>query len=399
MATFLYRGFDAEGRRAGGAKEFPSETMMKSWLEKSGITDFQIFISETKYNRDVYAYVTPKELSVFCKQMSVLFFSHITLMEGVNILCEQTDNKQLKQALKEIYDLMDKGNTLSEAMCMYDHVFSSYLLSMVVIGETSGTLDAVFSRMSDYYDKESKIRKKVKSAVTYPAILTLLMTAIVVLLIVRILPMFNDILRSMGAELPAATAMILGAGQFLARYGLIILAVIIAVVIACIIYFRTEKGKLLFDEMRFKIPAYRFITKRIITSRFARSHAILFNSGVQILNALEDITVLMGNRYLEGKLRIAVEKAKNHEDLTEALTEVGVFPTLFLKMFNIGERTGNLDEMLDKAASVFDDEVDDAVERFTALLEPILIIILSLIVGVILLSVVLPMITVMNAIG
>ena len=399
MATYLYRGSTHDGRRVGGAKSFASESQMKDFLEKKGVINFDIFESQTVWKRGVYKTVTPKELSVFCKQISVLFHSHITLMEGLAVLVEQSENAQLKQALSEVYGFMERGFSFSEAMGMFDHVFTSYLLSMVVIGETSGTLDAIFSRMSAYYDKESKIRKKIRSAITYPAILTVLMLSIVVLLIVRILPMFGDILESMGSEMPAATSAILGAGSFLAGYGLFIVLGVAIIVVGIVVWSRTEKGMLVFDKIKFNIPAYRYITRRVITSRFARSLAILFRSGVQLLNALEDITVLMDNRFLEEKLKDAVEKAKNREEITDTLAKIGVFPVLFLKMFKIGEKTGHLDDMLDKAASVFDDEVDDAVERFTAMLEPILIIILSVVVGVILLSVVLPMITVMNAIG
>ncbi|MDR1664458.1 MAG: type II secretion system F family protein [Clostridiales bacterium] len=399
MATLLYRGFNADGRRLCGARSFSSEAQMKEYLDKKGVVNYDIFTSTTVYKQGMYKSVSPKELSVLCKQMSVLFHSQITLMEGLSVLVEQSENKQLKQTLTEVYDFMDRGFSFSEAMGMYDHIFTSYLLSMVVIGETSGTLDTIFSRMSSYFDKEDKIRKKIRSAVTYPAILTVLMAAIIVLLIVKILPMFGDILDSMGAEMPSATSAILGAGSFLAGYGWIILLVIIAAAVGIFLYVRSEKGRVLFDRLKFRIPVYRFISSRIITSRFARSLAILFRSGVQLLNALQDITVLMDNRFLEEKLTKAVEKATVREEITGALQDIGVFPVLFLKMFSIGEKTGHLDEMLEKAASVFDDEVDDALERFTAMLEPALIIILSLIVGVILLSVVLPMITVMNAIG
>jgi len=400
MATFLYRGYNVEGRRVSGALNLGGETQVKEYLEKREIENFDIFPSETVWRRRVYSLVPPKELSLFCKQVSVLFHSNITLMEGVTVLMEQTDNPQLKLTLKEIYALMDEhGYSFAEAMSMFDHVFSSYMLSMVVIGETSGALDSVFSRLSAYYDKESKIRKKIKSAITYPAILTALMAAIIVLMITRILPMFGEILESMGAALPAGTSFILSGGAFLVRFGWIFLVVIAAAVAGVVYWTRTDKGRYNFDRLKFKLPVYRYTTARVITSRFARSLAILFKSGVQLLNALDDVTVLMDNRYLEEKLKIAVDKARNKADITETLKDVGVFPVMFIKMFSIGEKTGCLDEMLDKAASVFDDEVDDAVERFTAMLEPVLIIILSLIVGAILLSVVLPMITVMSSIG
>ena len=398
MATFLYRGYTADGRRRNGAAGVKTEGQMADYLKKRKIENFDIFPSETQWRRGVYKLVTQKELSMFCKQMSVLFHSHMTLMEGIMVLIEQTENTDLKQALKEIYSFMDRGFSFSESIGMFDHIFSSYLLNMVVIGETSGTLDSVFSQMSEYYDKEHKIRKKIKTAITYPAILTVLMAAIIVLLIVQILPMFADILESMGSSIPSGTAVILSAGSFLASYGWIIIAVVVVIVIICILWARSEKGIYRFDKMKFGIPAYRYITRRVITSRLARSLAILFKSGVQILNALEEVTVLMDNTYLEEKLMEAVEKSRNKEGISTALKEVGMFPALFLKMFDIGERTGHLDEMLDKAAKVFDDEVDDAVERFTALLEPVLIIILSIIVGIILLSVVLPMIAVMSSI-
>ena len=399
MATFLYRGHTAEGRFKGGAKNFASESQMKEYLDKRGVANYDIFPSKTVWRRRLYTLVTQKELSVFCKQMSVMFHSHITLMEGLLVLTEQTDNHQLKQALTEIYAFMERGFSFSESIGMFDHIFSSYMLSMVIIGETSGTLDVIFSRMSEYFDKESKIKKKIKTAITYPAILTALMAAIIVLLIVKILPMFSNIIEQMGSSMPPATAAILGAGSFLAKFGWIILLAIALIIIAAVVWTRSEKGIYHFDKFKFGIPVYRFIARRVITSRLARSLAILFKSGVQLLNALEDVTMLMDNRFLEEKLETAVEKARNKERISDTLAEIGIFPVLFLKMFDIGERTGHIDEMLDKAASVFDDEVDDAVERFTAMLEPTLIIILSVIVGVILLSVVLPMIAVMNTIG
>ena len=162
MATFLYRGYDAEGRRFSGAKKYANEAQLSEHLKKKGIENFNVFPSKTVWRHGVYSLVSPKELSVFCKQMSVLFHSHITLMEGISVLIEQTENVHLKQSLIEIYDFMNnRGFSFSEAMGMYDHVFSSYLLSMVVIGETTGTLDTIFSRMSAYYDKEHKIRKKI----------------------------------------------------------------------------------------------------------------------------------------------------------------------------------------------------------------------------------------------
>lgn len=399
MSTQLYWGFNSEGRRISGSKNFASEDQLKDYLQKREITNYQILESKTTYRSGAYSLVSPKELSIFCKQMSVLFFSHITLMEGVQVLAEQTDNAQLKLALGEVYDFMEKGYTFAEAIGMYEHIFTTYLLNMIVIGETSGSLDTVFLRMSAYFDKEHKIHRKLRSAITYPAVLTALMAAIVALLVVKILPMFRDILESMGAQIPSAALVILNAGTFLSSYAIPIILVIVVIILAVVFYIRTEKGRLQLDKAKFSIPAYRYINSRVITSRFARSLSILLKSGVQLLNALEDVSILMDNKFLEEKLALVVDKVRQGESPAELLGELGIFPVLFLKMFIIGEKTGNLDEMLEKSADVFDDEADDAIERFTAMLEPALITVLSIVIGVILLSVMLPMITIMNAIG
>lgn len=399
MPMFLYRGFDDKGHRVSGSKSLISKTQLTEYLQKRQITGYEIFNSKTVYRRGIYSLVSPRELSVFCKQISVLFYSNITLMEGVLILAEQSDNKQLKTAFGEIYNFMEDGYSFADAMCMYSHIFSPYLLNMVVIGETSGTLDAVFMRMAAYFDKESGIRKKIRYAISYPAILTALMAAIIILLIVKILPMFGNILESMGSQMPVAPRILLDIGLFLTMYAPVAILIILCIVAAGFIYAETEKGRFNIDRLKISIPAYRFISSRVITSRFSRSLAILLKSGVQLINALSDITVLMDNKYLELQLTVAVDKLKDGQELLPVLKEMRVFPPLFLKMFVIGQKTGNLDDILDKSASIFDDEVDDAVEQLTSMIEPVLIIILSVVVGIILLSVMLPMINIMNTIG
>ena len=399
MPTFTYKGINAEGRRVCGSCSYPTQALAEEYLQKRELTGISVFASKTKYSSGLYSVVAPKELSIFCREMSVMFFSHITLMEGLQLLREQSENKQLKVAIGEVYDHMGAGFTFAEAMGMYDHIFSAYLLNMITIGETSGTLDSVFSRMAEYFDKEYRIRKKLKAAVTYPLLLTVLMGAILVLLIIRILPMFERTLSSMGGEMPLATNIIFAVANFLGSYALIILIAIAAVVFLYVLYVRTDKGRMWLDKTKLSFPVSRFIQTRILTARFSRSLAILLKSGVQLLNAMEDITVLMDNKHLEIKFAAALRQIKEGRNLPEVLGEIGIFPPLFLKLVTVGNTTGHLDEMLDRSAGILDEEVDDAVERITVTIEPALIIVLSVVVGVILLSVMLPMISIMNAIG
>lgn len=399
MSTIQYRGYNVEGIKVTGCKNFKDTKQMETYLMDNNIYNYEIFESQVKYKKGMSQIASAKELSIFCRQMSVLFFSNITLMEGVLLLSEQSENKELKISLKEIYNHMQNGLTFSEAISMYDFVFHSYLINMITIGENSGTLDEVFSKMSEYYDKENKIRKKLKSALTYPLILTTMMAAIVWLLIIKILPMFNDILMSMGGEMPHITKVILSVSNFINKNGLIFAICIVAIFLFVFAYIKTEKGRYWFDKTKVKSKVGKFVYGKVISSRFARSLSILLKSGVQIVNAMEQVNSMLENKYLEEKFKIAFERVKGGTDLADTLKDMGIFPPLFLKMVVIGQTTGHLDEMLSRSANIFDEEVEDALEKTTSMVEPLLIIVLSVIVGIILLSVMLPMISIMTNIS
>lgn len=396
MPTFLYKGISKDGTKVGGSKSFNSKDEMKKFVETLDLYNTEIFESKTKYNTKLYKSVNQKELSLFCKQMSVLFFSHITFMEGIQMLGDQSNNKELKIALNEIYEIMDKGYTFAETFAMYDHIFGKYLINMVFIGESSGTLDSIFSDMSIYYEKENKVQKKIRSAVTYPIVLSVIMFAIIIFLVKSILPMFDSMLMSMGAESSLLTESIIAVANFLNVYGIIFILIIVLIIIAMKFYGKTEKGKFAFDKAKMTVSGLKYINSRIVTARFSRSMAILIKSGTQVVSAIDQSIVLLNNVYLKEKFIIAYEKVKAGESLSYALNEIGVFPELFIKMTIIGERTGNLDAMLDKSSQVFQEEVDDSIDKMTGLIEPVLITILSLIVGAILLAIMLPMIEIMQ---
>ncbi|MFV0519140.1 MAG: type II secretion system F family protein [Lachnospirales bacterium] len=396
MSTFLYKGFTDEGNKVGGAKSFNSLSEMEKYVNSLNINRFEIFESKTNYSSKKYKLVNTNVLSIFCNQMSVVFFSFITLIEGVKMIAEQSDNKDLIIALNEIADFMDKGYTFGETVAMYDHIFGKYLIEMVMIGEVSGNLDVVFAELSTFFEKESKLRKKIKSAITYPIVLSIMMLAIIIFLIKSILPMFDSMLTSMGATQSTLTSSILGITQFFNTFGLGIIAVIIIIIVVLNFYFKTEKGRLVFDKLKVNLPGVKYVTTSIITTRFSRSLGILLRSGIQIVSALEQSSLLVDNTYLKERFVTAQEKVKNGENLAVALEEIGVFPKLFIKMLIVGNTTGNLDVVLDKSAKLFEDEVDTSIDRAVKLIEPILITILSLIVGAILLAIMIPMINIME---
>jgi len=346
-----------------------------------------------------YSLVSPNELSIFCKEMSVMFFSQITLLEGTELLAGQVQNRHMKAALIKIYDKMSAGYTFAQSIAEHPAVFTPYLCSMVAIGEASGALDEIFNRMSVYFEKENKMRKKVRSAAAYPAVLTVLMLGVVVLLITKILPMFEDLLYSMGGTMPGVTAGLLAAGNFIADNILYIVAAVAAVAIGTAVCLRSERGSYLWDEWMIKAPMFKFINTRIFTARFSRCMSILLKSGIQLLNAMTDVLPTIENKYAKKLYESKIEEVRAGKTLTEALAETGLLPPLFIRLMTVGQNTGHLDDMMEKAADVFDEEVGDAIEKATSAIEPALIVVLSVIVGIILISVMLPMIDIMNAIG
>jgi len=398
MPTFLYRGYQEE-RFESGCRHFATKTQLEEYLIKNSFTKYEVLETETKFSNTLFRNVSAKETSIFCRQMSVLFFSDISLMEGLALVTEQTENAQIKIALNEILKHMDEGLTFAESIAMYTNLFSSYMLNMVKVGEVSGTLDVVFVELSNYYEKENKVRKRLKSAVTYPLVLSIMMAVIIGVLIIKILPMFNDVLKSMGGQMPALTRWMLSLSAFLAQYGLIILGILLIAVLIISQIRKTENSSLWFDKLKVQLPLARYIYSRAIVSRISRSLSLLLKSGIQIIVALKEMTAIIDNKHLENEFKKSIKEVEDGKELSEALKKMNIFPPLFLKMIVIGEKTGNLDEMLERSSSIFDEELEDAVEKVTALIEPILILILSVVIGIILISVMLPMISIMTSIG
>ena len=344
--------------------------------------------------------VNTRELSIFCSQMSMVIQAGIGFMEGVPLLREQTSSKALKAELGKIEDLVKTGVPFAKACQeMPDSVFPPYMKNMITIGDASGSMDVIFDRLADYYEQDNKLRRKVRGAVTYPAVLTLLMIAMVGLLVVKILPMFGDILASMGGSVPPFTQALLNFSAFMNDFGIWILICLIFIILGITFWIKTEAGRRWVHAWQLSFPIARNIFPKIITARFSRSLAILLRSGVSLLNALEMVEELVENTKVEHRFKIAREAIGDGVDLILALDKMQIFPPLFLRLVDIGQKTGFLDDMLSKAAEIFDDEVDESLQRMTNLLEPVIIIILSVVVGIILLSVMLPMISIMNSIG
>lgn len=342
--------------------------------------------------------LSKREIILFARQLSLAISSDISLIEGIEIIMERTDHLLLQQVLQRVLERLQLGQPFFEAIEPEQVLLTPYFVAMVQIGEQSGNLPELLTEIADSYEKQLEAKDKLKSAITYPLILTGLMFGVIVLLVVQVMPMFHQILDSLGGEMPSFTRRILSISLFLNRNGWLILGILLIIVVGLMIYHKTEAGREFFDRVGFKIPIQRQLISCLLASRFARSLGILIKSGISYSEAFELIKPTIENRYVEAMLERGNQELKQGSDLDEVLTKMNLFPWLLTKLFAVAAKTGQMDKALLTAADEMEKELGQRMERLSTVVEPILIIILSIIVGIILISVVLPVVSIMNSI-
>lgn len=398
MPTFLYSGIDKESNKVAGSCHFPKKSDMENYVDSLDLQSYNIFDSMTPYSKNKKKYISDKELSTLCKQFSVLFISDFTIIEGVLMLSEQLNNKVLKKTLVEMHSFMMKGYTFAESISMYEHIFGKYLVSMATIGEKSGMLDEVFNELSEYFDREYVFKKRFKSSLTYPLILGGIMLFIIVVLIAKIFPVFGSVLYKYGTQTNHITNMVLKINVLVSEYAFNVIIGIAVIVIAITLYNRTNSGKRQLQKLQITLPLSGYINKRIYAAKFMRSLSMLLHSGIDLISSIELAMLVVDNKYLYDKYNMALENVRKGSKLSESFAEFDVFPALYQNMIVIGENTGNLDEMMNKTASLIEDDVQETLNQIVVYVEPILIIILSAIICAVLLSVALPMVDIMRSI-
>jgi type IV pilus assembly protein PilC len=300
--------------------------------------------------------------------------------------------------LESVHDRLQRGSVLSEAMAAHGDVFEEFLLNMVRVGEASGTIDSVMLRLADYYERDNKIAQKVRSAMTYPIILALLTVAVIVLLMVKVLPMFSGILAQMGEDMPGITRGLIAVSEFFVNNLLFLIFLVVALFVFGRFFGRTELGRYWLDWFKLVIPGLKTVTVKVVTARFSRSMSILLKSGIPIVNAVDIMKNMIGNRVVERRFEACGEAIKEGRGIAGPVGELRFFPKLLVHMIAIGESSGELDEMLGRTAGFFDLEVEEAIDRMTVMIEPLLIIVLGAVVGVVIVSIMLPMIGIMTSI-
>ena len=403
MASFSYEIVTKDGKKKKGSIEadnidkarnaIKAEASMVISLKEASLLNKDIEINIGKKKASV------RDLSVFCRQFNSILKAGVSVIEALDMLSQQTENKKLAAAISETKASVEKGETLSLAMRKQGEIFPEMLLNMIAAGEQSGSLETSLSRMAVHFEKENRLKGLVKKAMMYPIILIIVAIVVMAVMLVAVLPKFMETFEDMDMDMPAYTLAVMGLSDFLIANWIPIILVIAAVVIAVKIYGNTPAGKRNFGKMKLKAPIFGKLNTKTACSRFARTMSTLLAAGMSVVEALSITGRVIGNVIYEDALEDTQEKVKGGQPLSRPLKTSGIFPPMIVHMVGIGEETGNLEEMLDNVADYYDEEVTMATEQMTALLEPLVIVFLAVIVVAIIAAVYAPMLTLYNGIG
>lgn len=357
----------------------------------SKIKQFNYFLvskEEVKVEKKIIKKLRVKDLIVFCRQLSIMLQSGITIIKAIDILAQKADNKSAKQVYDNIYEAMQKGQTLSIAM-KFQEVFPDILLSMVEAGEVSGSLENNLARMGEHFEKENRLNNKVKGALMYPIVLAIVATVVVILLVTMVLPTFFSLYD--GQELPLPTQIIVGFSNFLTNNWLITILFIGLLVLVIPVIGKISSVRKTLDTWKLNMPIVGKLNRTIYSARCARSFASLYSSGLDMIDILRMLSNILGNVVIQEKFQTVIAKVSRGEFISLSMQDIKIFDPMFTSMVYIGEESGSLDTILNTAADYFDEEADTATTRLVGLIEPLMMIVMGLVIGFIVIAIMLPM--------
>lgn len=394
VALFKYVAKNEEGKTVTGTLEVVDRDALIGKLREKNL--IIISVTETretlKTGGGLFARRSIKldDIVVFSRQLATMVDAGIPLVSALDILGEQVENKTFSDVILRIRDDVETGSSLSEALSKHPKTFSILFVNMVKAGESSGMLDEILDRLATYLEKTSNLHKKVRSALVYPIIITIMASVITAILLLRVIPVFKDIFAGFGAALPKPTLILIGVSDFLRKYFFFAMG---ALAVAIFLFFRsikTERGRLRFDAFVLNVPVFGILLKKVAISKFTRTLSTLVKSGVPILNSLEIVGRTAGNKVIEQAVAKVHSSIKEGENIADPLFKSGVFPPMVVRMVSVGEQTGELEKMLSKIADFYDAQVDATISGLTSIIEPLIIAFLGVVIGTIVICMFLP---------
>lgn len=391
MPEFEYKGKTLAGAQVSGSLKAKNREDMERILRQNRILVSNIRKKPTDIAIKFGTGIKKQDISRFTRQFATMIGSGLPMIQCLEILASQVDNVELRKVLNKIKESVQGGTTLADALSRHPKVFDQLYTNMVEAGELGGALDVILVRLALYREKADALVRKVRGAMMYPIVISVVATGVTVAMLTFVVPVFAKMFEGLGSELPAPTQVILGISDFLGTKYLYIIGAVIGLIVAYKMYVKSPKGRYNADKAFLAFPVLGTLLKKSAVSRFARTLGTLLSSGVSILEALDITAKTAGNRVIHDAIKKSVLSIAEGDTITAPLKETGVFPPMVTQMISVGEKTGGLDEMLNKIADFYDEEVDAAVTALTSIIEPVVIVFMGVIIGGILIAMYLPM--------
>ncbi|NSF73861.1 type II secretion system F family protein [Blautia wexlerae] len=399
MPGFSYVAVDKRGKEKRGSLEAETRERALEQLKAEGLIPVSVR-EQGALNKEIDfsigKKVKPRDLSVFCRQFVSITQAGVPMKEALQMLSEQTENKWLKRAISEVLLNVEKGNTLADSMRSQPDIFPPMLVNMVEAGEQSGSLEMAFSRMAVHFEKEAKLKATIKKATIYPIILVIAAIGVIAVMLLFVIPIFIDMFADLDIEMPALTMFVMNSSKWMTSHWYVLLAIIVGVVVAYKLIYKTTQGRLIIDRIKMKMPLFGKLTVKTACSQFARTMSTLLMSGISTIDALETTSKIVNNIHYTNAMLKAREEVMKGVPLSEPLEASGIFPPMVYHMTGIGEETGNVEEMLEKMADYYDEEVEMTTQSVLAAMEPIIILFMALIIGTLVIAVISPIASMYN---
>ena len=405
MPKFDWEARSKAGSTQKGVMEAASETQVESQLKRYGFTGISVKQQGKGLNFELRIpgmgakKIETKDLVVFTRQFATMIDSGLPLVQCLDILSGQQDNKTFKEILVKVKESVESGSTFADALGKHPKAFDQLYVNLVAAGEVGGILDTILNRLAAYIEKAMKLTKQVKGAMVYPITIMSIAVVVVGVILVFVIPTFAKMFADFGGELPLPTKIVIAISDFLTKYILVIIAAFFAIKFAIGKYYATAKGKKMIDKMALNAPIIGPLVRKVSVAKFTRTLGTMISSGVPIMDGLDIVAKTAGNKIVEEAIYKVRQSISEGKTIAEPLAESGVFPPMVVQMIAVGEATGAMDTMLNKIADFYDDEVDDAVGAMTSMMEPLLMVFLGTTVGGLVVAMYLPIFKLAGAVG
>ena len=390
MAVFNYKVVDKDGKNKKGTIEAPNRDGAEKKLKSDGYSIMSLTEQNNPFSGGlIKKKVKSRDLGVFCKQFSAVIKAGVTIISALELMGDQIENPTLKRAVMDAKTYVEKGGTLADALRVNSDVFPPIMINMVAAGELSGNLEVCLDRLVEHFEKDNALSSKIKGAMVYPIVVFIVMIIVVIVVMIAVIPNFTSMFEDMGTKLPLATRMMVAASNFIIHKWYILIIVVAAIVFGCKAFKKSSVGEQFFSNIAIKAPVFGNLTIKSACSRFARTMSTLMASGISMIDAVEQVAKMMDNKIIRDGLMDAKTQVAKGIPLSKPLKDMEVLPPMLSAMTKIGEETGDIEEMLSKVADYYDEEVEA--------MEPLIMVVLACIVGMIVAAVYGPIMSMYDA--